>query len=876
MTLRSRTLLIVGGALIVLLLVHYGGMRYALDKTLAKLEHDRVAQQVSQARGELDGEIDNLDSVAADYAAWDTAYEYVADHNPKFPETDLGDEALQRLRLAAVAIVDTDNRLVLFRSLLQGPELERFRTEVAEHLAPKSPLVTFASLSSSRRGVVGLPSGPLAVVARPIVKSDGTGPARGSLLMARRLDSDEIQRIGKTIHLSVRLEPLASASAGLETETVRVQPRSSERISGELPLNDLYGTPRWVLRIDTDRPLLHESERLFWYVVMALFASVIAVAIVTLLLLDKMVLRRLTDMSRAVAEITDTGDLSRRVFPGGRDELSAVGATIDSMLRTIQESREKAERAAHEAARVKSEFFANMSHEIRTPLNGVMGTLRLLEDTPLNPDQRDSVRTALSCADGLLCVLNDVLDFSKMEAGKLTINAEPVAIRAVTDDVCALFGTIVAGKPLELLRRMAPDVPFRVMGDSIRIRQVLVNLVGNAVKFTERGHVLIDVACERREDVGDILRVSVADTGVGIAPPALSAIFDSFTQADATTTRRFGGTGLGLTITRRLLNLMGGDITVTSTLGTGSTFTFWLPLVQVPAVAASKPSTRLLLVDALGLRRTIYAANLRDLGAEVIEIDDLAGASERLEAVDPGAVVPLVIAIDPGDAPDTYATLERLRRRGALRAVIVKERVQGRRFEPLDVVVLAQPVSDEQWLRAIGTPDESPAPEVVSEQFLGSVLVAEDNAVNRAVAVGLLRKRGCLVDTAVNGLEAVRLAGEKHYDLILMDCQMPELDGLAATVEIRRKPWGRSIPIVALTADAMGESRARCIASGMDGFLAKPFRPEELQTVLARYLVAATVPELVRLSVAPRTDISAIHDGLPSFRLVPQLPTDCA
>ncbi|HKT81564.1 MAG TPA: CHASE4 domain-containing protein [Vicinamibacterales bacterium] len=835
MTLRGRTLLIVGSAMLLLLVGQYAGLRYAFLRALTEIENDRVRQQVTQARGEIRKEISNIDSVAADYAAWDKTYAFVARPNREFPQSDLADEALRRLRLDAVLIVNTAGREVLFRTLRSDAEVQPIHAALLEQVRPGTPLVTFSDTDASHQGLIEANGTPIALAIRPVLTSEGTGPGRGVLLMARRLDETEVRRIGDTIHLSIEIRPVANAVSSPTDEEATVEVLGSNQIAGELFLGDIRDNVRWSLRVVSDRPLHVQAERWFVYFILMFLVSVAVVAAVTLVLLDRTVLRRLSSMSRAVATIAQTGDLTQQVNTGGADELAAVGAAIDHMLERIRESHEAADRASSEASRLKSEFLAHMSHEIRTPLNGVLGTFRILEDSRLDADQRRLVETGVSSAEGLLGILNDVLDLSKIEAGKMTLVDEPFDLRATAEAVLALFAPLRGDKPIDLLLKADPRLPARLVGDEGRVRQVIVNLVGNAVKFTQSGHVLVDLSSES-DDSGSWAIVRVSDTGMGIAAEKLSAIFDSFTQADVTTTRRFGGSGLGLTITRKLVDLMGGSVSVTSEVGKGSTFTCRLPARPAPDLSQPLRWTGdVVLIDRPGLRRSVYSQTLRDLGASVTEV---ATPAEALAVPAPSSNM-AVVAITPAASAEVETQFATLVVRGHRLLVVVRSRQAAVPRAGGPVVVLVEPIGCEQWHRALAGADDLPhhaSPQIADCNLSGRVLLAEDNRVNQLVAVGLLEKLGCTVDAAATGTEAIGLARQNDYDVVLMDCEMPEMDGYEASRRIRTELGNTRVPIVALTAHAISEARERCLAAGMNDFLTKPLRLDDLRAMLQKHL----------------------------------------
>jgi len=868
-TLRKKATLVIWSTAVVMAAAITLTAYLVLGASFGALEESDARQDVARAYDAILAQTRNLSLKMADWAAWDDTYKFIDDANKAYETANLTGETYQTGKLDLVVIARSDGTIVHGSWLDRAKgQLEELDHETRQIFRPGTVLTSHANVESEVSGILMTPRGPALAASRPITTSDKTGEIKGTIVFVRLLDAHMVDMLSKTSHVDLALQPLPGildhssvpmpvSDASLDHSwwtdagVVSVRALSAADLESSMELADVFGRPALRMTLRMDRAVHREAQRATVLMTCGVGLACLTLTLVTAGSLRWLVLDRLSVLERDVQQISAGTGTEDRITVSGTDELGRLGDEIATMVTALR----LAENQAKEAAEARSRFLANTSHEVRTPLNGIVCALELLSRAGLAPAQAKYVRIAQLASEHLMLLINDILDLSKLEAGKFEIESVEFDLPETLGELGALYAPKAEAQRIALTCEVAPRMPRMVKGDVAKIRQVVSNLISNAVKFTDHGGVALRAVVDRDDGKTFQLCVSVSDTGPGIPPERVHRLFNSFSQLDASTTRRHGGTGLGLAICKKLIEMMGGQIAVASEPGRGSTFWFTLPLEKAASeVAASQGATldlrsARIWVATVGEHSDRLRTVIQELGLNVIDDDDI-GMSvcdilvAEVPAADRAAEVigrlpirpqnrPAVVAMitDGADAPEVQANL---------RALGIDA------FFPW-------PLDDAQVADALAVACGAVKPATIEERQTSRssaetrtrlrVLVAEDNEINRLVMSDLLSGEACDCAIAPNGRRAVELATREAFDLILMDCQMPEMDGYQATRALRdleqngcvlTRSGGR-IPIIALTANTTPEDRAKCESVGMNGLLCKPIEVAALVSMLDQF-----------------------------------------
>jgi signal transduction histidine kinase/CheY-like chemotaxis protein/HPt (histidine-containing phosphotransfer) domain-containing protein len=739
MSIKRKVLILYTLAALGVLAFLLAGAKWILIERFSRLEEDEVRLGLKRAHAAVGGLLDALAATAQDYGNWDDSYAFLAAPGEAFIQANFVDATFQNLKLDVVLIASAQGEILYS----QGYDLDK--KEMRD--TPPGWLALMArngllgrgvveGESAGRRGLLLTDEGPLMAVAKPVLTSEVKGPARGVLVMGRLVGEDEVEHLGRLTlqklswvdagELPPQLAERGRDGGGENGEATLSRPLSRETVEGFSLVRDMSGQAIGAWRVETERALYAKGLAATAYFLAVIGAGGALFSLGFWILLERAVLGRLWRLSAQVEEIGQDPDTGRRVEESGGDEIGGLGRSINVMLGSLERSAGEtraltgelwaAKEAAEEASRAKGSFLAIMSHEIRTPLNALIGFTDLAMVQKPQGRLAGYLEDIRAASAQLRALIEEILDFSKIEAGKLALEHAPFSMRDTVENVARLMRSRAAMKGISFEVFLDPDLPDTVVGDSLRLRQVIANLSDNAVKFTSQGGVCVRVSRDPGAAGRATVRFDVSDTGMGIEPEAKERLFQAFTQADSSTTRRFGGTGLGLAISSQLVELMGGKLDVRSVPGRGSDFFF---------------------------------------------------------------------------------TLE---------------------FETG---------------QALKAPD---AAEILDAEITGKViLVAEDNAFNRKILKEIIEGAGGKALMAANGKEALLAALGQDVDAVVMDMHMPEMDGLEAARALREHPCCREVPIIALSAAAMPDDRARCLEAGMNDFLAKPATRAQILSALARW-----------------------------------------
>ncbi len=875
--LKVLTIFLLMGAL--LLTGTYFTLRLFVLPAFQHLELTQSQSQLAGVEQAIDGQLQSLRALDLEYAWWDGSYAFIQDpgSHPDFIRNNgLDPSYWSQIDIDMMLFFDLDGKLV-WGNIIDATDGHPL--SLAENLqpwaGPDHPLVVPRNGQGGTMGFLRLPAGLMLVAAFPILRNDQSGPPAGSVVVGRFVTPEQIAGLGNATLESVTLYPLSgtvlptpvqrTASTLLAAPaSVMTEQTNSHTYVREL-IRDVTEKPVAVLEVVAPRKVSLLGFSTGVRALQFLAAATLLFIFTGWLLFRRWMLSPVLTLQQQISEMHEQRKLAQ-VRIDSEDEIGALAQHFNHLVKELGQAWRDLEKSRDEALRLataKGEFLAAMSHEIRTPMNGVLGMTELLGATELDARQRDFVRGIKNSGELLLSVINDILDFSRMESGKLELETTSFDLLALLENTIDLLAVQAHSKGLELLLLLPPEVEHEFVGDPNRLRQILINLISNAIKFTHEGQVLLKVSVtQKAPNTMDVL-FEVSDTGIGIDRAHREKIFEAFAQADTSLARRYGGTGLGLSICRQLVALMGGKINLKSEPGKGSVFWFRLRLptsgkiIPAPQLPPGAEGIRVLVVDGNEACRDILN---RRLGTWNISPDLAASGEEALELLQAASeqkraytVLLLDWQMNPTQGAELVKRINASTSISRPHIIVMGSAVSNDdsfKADQLGIdIYLSKPVhraklhaSLQQLLSGLKrkktAPEPASPPAAETPPLQAKVLLVEDNVVNQDVARFMLEACGCEVTVCDNGADAVLSLRKEGFDLVLMDCSMPGMDGFEATRRIRDNEAenGQHTPIIALTANVLEGVREHCLKAGMDDYLPKPFSKSELLAIMREWL----------------------------------------